>query len=73
MLAIWVTENAVIRRLAMKDIPLAANSIRVPIQPKPYIPEKLPPAEVGGCHFVAPIKTYDPANTIVRIVRFQHA
>jgi hypothetical protein len=53
LLAVWVVENALIQRVAVR----AATEIptgRGEYAPKHYIPDTLPPMETGGCVFQEP-------------------
>ena len=50
--AIWVKADCMIRRLSERHIP---EPEPIPIQAKPYIPDKLPPHELLGLKFEPPI------------------
>lgn len=54
LLAVWVVENAIIRRIAVKIA--EKGPARFVLPAKPYIPEKLPAAEIPGVHFVPPAR-----------------
>lgn len=53
MLAVWIIRNVSIQRVSVREAnPLAAE--RIQVEWKPYIPETMPPREVGGCKFQEP-------------------
>lgn len=54
LVAEWVIPGVMIRRLTV-SAPLDIRSCRIQTPHNPYIPEKLPPAEVSGCHFQPPM------------------
>jgi hypothetical protein len=53
LVAEWVVPGVMIRRLTVAA-PLDIRSCRTHLAEKPYVPEKLPPAEVSGCRFREP-------------------
>lgn len=75
MLAVWLVRNVSIQRVSVRAAnPLTVERIR--IEWKPYIPENMPPREVGGCKFQEPT---DPnwtailANSLYRFRRISRA
>lgn len=67
LLAVWVVRGVSIRRLPIQEIPFEAASIRIHLPARPYIPAKMPPVEVGGCHFQGPLP--DPESTVPHFVK----
>lgn len=66
LLAEWVVINVSIRRLAVRELPRMIPDWRS--ASGPYIPERMPPVEVGGCHFQEPQS--DSWKKQHRMVRF---
>jgi hypothetical protein len=50
----WVQEGKIARILPVREIPLRAQSIRIPPPIRRYMPDRLPPAEVPQVHFKPP-------------------
>lgn len=53
LLAEWIVRGVSIRLLRVAE-PADVRDLRTSQSAKPFIPERMPPAEVGGCHFVGP-------------------
>ena len=56
LLADWEVRGVSIRRRMTKALPPGFHSQRFIPQPKPFIPERLPPAELPGIRFIAPLR-----------------